>query len=106
VRRTKIVCTIGPACSDEAAVRDLIDAGMDVARINFSHGTHDEHARNIELVRRAAAEAGKRVAIMQDLCGPKIRTGLMAGGVALLKSGSAVTVTTDEVEGTSAPTRE
>jgi len=100
VRRTKIVCTIGPASSDEATVRGLIDAGMAVARINFSHGTAAEHLENIELVRRVAAEAGVRVAVMQDLCGPKIRTGSMKGGTVELASGSAVTVTAEAVEGT------
>ena len=73
--RTRIVCTIGPASEPEAVLRDMIRAGMDVARMNFSHGTHDDHIRRIALVRRLAAEEGAHVAIMGDLQGPKFRVG-------------------------------
>jgi pyruvate kinase len=72
---TKIVCTLGPVTSSPAAIGELIDAGLDVARINFSHGTHDEHARAIAIVRQLAAERGLPVAIMGDLQGPRIRIG-------------------------------
>lgn len=75
VRRAKIVCTLGPATASSAGVRGLIAAGMDVARLNFSHGTHQEHARVAELVRVESAAVGKPVAVLQDLSGPKIRTG-------------------------------
>src|ERR1700691_5301316 len=74
-RRAKIICTMGPACHSEAAMRDLLRLGMDVARLNFSHGTHEDHARNIERLRRAADREGQSVCILQDLQGPKIRTG-------------------------------
>jgi pyruvate kinase len=75
MRHAKIVCTIGPAVDSPEAIRELIEAGMDVARLNFSHGTHDEHARRAEWIRKASLEMDKPVAILQDLCGPKIRTG-------------------------------
>ena len=75
MRHAKIVCTIGPAVDSPEAIRELIQAGMDVARLNFSHGTHDEHARRAEWIRKASVEMDKPVAILQDLCGPKIRTG-------------------------------
>ena len=74
-RRAKIICTIGPACNTEAAMRDLLRLGMDVARLNFSHGTHEDHAHNITRLRRAAEREGRTVCILQDLQGPKIRTG-------------------------------
>jgi len=94
-RRTKIVCTLGPASADAATVRALAEAGMDVARLNFSHGTHDEHRRMMDLVRDAAAATGRTVALLQDLQGPKIRVGrLPAKGVAL-EVGQRLTLTAD-----------
>ncbi|MGA7755542.1 MAG: pyruvate kinase, partial [Candidatus Sulfotelmatobacter sp.] len=93
-RRAKIICTIGPACNTEAAMRDLLRLGMDIARLNFSHGTHDVHAQNIQRLRRAAAREGRTVCILQDLQGPKIRTGpLERHEPVLLKTGSVVTIT-------------
>ena len=80
MRRTKIVATLGPATSTPERIAGLIRAGMNVARMNFSHGTHAEHAARIAMVRRAAAEAGKHIAILQDLQGPKIRTGSLERG--------------------------
>ena len=80
VRRAKIVCTLGPATDDPTALEHLIRAGMDVARLNFSHGTHEEHGRRIAILRAAADACGKPVAILQDLCGPKIRAGRFPGG--------------------------
>jgi len=74
-RRAKIICTIGPASDTPEALGSLIEAGMDVARLNFSHGEHEEHARRLTMVREAAARRGRAVAVLQDLCGPKIRTG-------------------------------
>lgn len=74
-RRAKIVCTIGPACDTEDKLVELIRAGMDVARLNFSHGTHEEHGARLERVRAASRRAGRPVAALQDLCGPKIRAG-------------------------------
>jgi len=75
VRRAKIVCTIGPATASAVGIRGLINAGMDVARLNFSHGDHEGHQRVANLVRSESAALGKPVAVLQDLCGPKIRTG-------------------------------
>ena len=79
MRRTKIIATLGPASSSEAVIRELIDDGVDVFRLNFSHGTHDGHAAVIDKVRRAAQEAGRIVALLQDLSGPKIRIGKLRG---------------------------
>jgi len=99
-RRAKIICTIGPACNTEAAMRDLLRLGMDIGRLNFSHGTHDVHAQNIQRLRRAAAREGRTVCILQDLQGPKIRTGpLERHEPVLLKTGSVVTITPQDVAG-------
>jgi pyruvate kinase len=103
-RRAKIICTIGPASNTEVAMRDLLRLGMDIARLNFSHGTHEDHARNIARLRRAADREGRTVCILQDLQGPKIRTGLLEGHTpVLLKTGTVVTITPQNVAGT--PTR-
>jgi pyruvate kinase len=75
IRRAKLVCTLGPACDSPDGLRDLIDAGMDVARFNFSHGTHDEHGARLKRLREASADKKKAIAALQDLCGPKVRTG-------------------------------
>lgn len=100
-RRTKIVCTIGPASRTPERLRQLIDAGMDVARLNFSHGTHEEHAAVIATIRRLAQEAGRPVGILQDLQGPKIRTGALADGQPVtLVAGRHITVTTRQIPGT------
>jgi pyruvate kinase len=100
-RRAKIICTVGPACNSEAALRDLMRLGMDVARLNFSHGSHQEHARNIERLRRAASKENRTVCILQDLQGPKIRTGRVKGHVPItLDAGSRVTITARDIEGT------
>ncbi|MCC6748800.1 MAG: pyruvate kinase [Deltaproteobacteria bacterium] len=90
MRRTKIVCTLGPASHDEAIVAALIRAGMNVARLNFSHGSHDDHRRVYETVRRVAAELGAAVAVMQDLQGPKLRLGRLPGGPITLEVGELV----------------
>jgi pyruvate kinase len=101
-RRAKIIATIGPASDTESILRDLLRLGMDVARLNFSHGTHEDHARNIERIRRAARKEGCTVCILQDLQGPKIRTGRLKGHApVLLKTGTRVTITAREVPGTS-----
>src|SRR5208282_5476725 len=100
-RRAKIICTIGPACHSEAAMRDLLRLGMDVGRLNFSHGSHEDHARNIERLRRAAEKENRTVCILQDLQGPKIRTGRLEGHEpVLLKSGSTVLITPRDIVGT------
>ena len=100
-RRAKIICTIGPACSSEALLRDLLRLGMDVARLNFSHGSHQDHAHNIARLRRAAERERRTVCILQDLQGPKIRTGQLDGHQpVLLKTGSVVTITPQSILGT------
>jgi len=100
VRRTKIVCTIGPASRTREVIAGLIRAGMNVARLNFSHGTHEEHGRVIDLVRQVSAELGARVAILQDLQGPKIRIGTLESGTAVrLQQGAQLTITTEPVPG-------
>lgn len=99
-RRAKIVCTLGPATDSPKLMAELIEAGMDVARLNFSHGTFAEHARRLETLRRLARRLGKTVAILQDLQGPKIRTGpLERGGHIELRPGSTLTITTRPVAG-------
>src|SRR5512147_437456 len=102
-RRAKIVCTVGPSSSSEAMLRDLMRMGMDVARLNFSHGTHEEHARVIERLRRAAAKQERTICILQDLQGPKIRTGrLRDRRPIVLKSGSHLSITPRNILGTPA----
>jgi pyruvate kinase len=100
LRRAKIICTIGPSCSGAGALRELLSLGMDVARLNFSHGSHSDHAKSIETLRAVAAEANRTICIVQDLQGPKIRTGALKDHKpVLLKPGAAVTITAREVEG-------
>ncbi|MGQ9876908.1 MAG: pyruvate kinase [Chloroflexus sp.] len=100
MRRTKIVATLGPATSTPERIAGLIRAGMNVARLNFSHGTHAEHAARIAMVRRAAAEAGRHVAILQDLQGPKIRTGPLEHGQPVeLVVGQRFVITTEPIIG-------
>lgn len=101
-RHSKIVCTIGPATRTPRMIRKLIHAGMDVARLNFSHGTHAEHAQCIQMLREAAMELKKPIAILTDLQGPKIRTGgLASGGTVLLRAGQKFVITTAKVLGDS-----
>jgi pyruvate kinase len=101
-RKAKIVCTIGPASNSEIVLRDLMRLGMDVARLNFSHGTHEEHARVIDRIRKVARSERRSICILQDLQGPKIRTGrLKSRNPVVLKAGSSVTITPREIPGTS-----
>ena len=99
-RRTKIVCTLGPATTDPETIRRLVAAGMDVARMNFSHGSHEEHKQRVQRVREAAQEEGKVVTVLQDLQGPKIRVGEVQGGSVMLREGDEVTVATEGSEET------
>ena len=92
-RRTKIVATIGPASRDPEVLVRMVEAGVDVARLNFSHGSEEEHAETAERVRTAADRAGRNVALLQDLPGPKLRIGRLAGDLAELKPGDMVTFT-------------
>ncbi|MGV3531937.1 MAG: pyruvate kinase, partial [Chthoniobacteraceae bacterium] len=96
LRRTKIVATIGPASNSPEMLRQLIRAGMNVARLNFSHGTYDDHAATIAKLREASAELDMPVTILQDLQGPKIRVGKLPGGVMQLEPGATVTLTPAE----------
>jgi pyruvate kinase len=101
MRRTKIVATIGPASRDPRVLERLVQAGANVLRLNFSHGTHEEHARVVRTAREIEARLGRPLALLQDLSGPKIRTGLVAGGQIELRDGARIAITTDEaVEGT------
>ena len=98
--KTKIVCTIGPASESVETLKQLIESGMNVARLNFSHGDHEEHRNRIRNIRQAAEETGRSVAIMLDTKGPEIRTGPFKGGQAYLEEGSTVYLTMEDVEGT------
>jgi pyruvate kinase len=101
MRRTKIVATVGPASQDPAVLSRLIEAGVDVVRLNFSHGEHRDHHATIESVRAMTLGRDRPVALLQDLSGPKIRTGRVKGGSVTLREGARLVITTDEsVEGT------
>lgn len=99
MRRAKIVCTLGPATSSPEQIRALVDAGMDVARLNLSHGEYADHERVYLDVRRASDEAERAVGILVDLQGPKIRTGRFAQGAVVLVPGATFTITTRDVPG-------
>jgi pyruvate kinase len=101
-RHSKIVCTIGPACRSPRMIERLLRAGMDVARLNFSHGSHADHAASIAILRAAALTLHKPLAILADLQGPKIRTGALAGGIpVVLRAGQKFVITTARVLGDS-----
>jgi len=97
--RAKIVCTLGPASSTPERIGELIDAGMSVARLNFSHGSHDDHARMLQIVRSEAERRGKAIAALLDLQGPKIRIGKIANGQIELRPGAELTITTEDILG-------
>ena len=98
-RRTKIVATIGPACETKEQLRSLLQAGVNVFRLNFSHGEHQQKAEWIQHIRELSKQQRHAVSILGDLQGPKIRTGLMRGGSQLLTNGQQVQITTEEIEG-------
>lgn len=100
MRKTKIVCTIGPASESLEMLTQLIESGMNVARLNFSHGDHQEHGKRIQTIREAATNAGKYVAILLDTKGPEIRTNNFEDGIAELVAGQEVIISMDEVLGT------
>lgn len=100
MRKTKIICTIGPASRSEDMMRRLLLAGMNVARMNFSHGSHEEHKENIDRFRRVRDELGIPAAVLLDTKGPEIRTGAFRNGEAVLQDGQEFTLTTKDVEGT------
>ncbi|MDV8024160.1 pyruvate kinase [Rhodococcus sp. IEGM 1330] len=99
-RRTKIVCTLGPATATTERIRELVESGMDVARLNFSHGDHPDHQANYERVRAASDATGKAVGILADLQGPKIRLGRFAEGSTTWAAGELIRITVEECEGT------
>ncbi|MAQ19822.1 MAG: pyruvate kinase [Sandaracinus sp.] len=99
MRRTKIVCTLGPASSSVEVIDQLVAAGMDCARLNFSHGDHAQHAEMARKIREAAGRARRPLAILADLCGPKMRVGRFAAGSVELEEGQAFTLTTEKVDG-------
>ena len=102
MRRTKIICTLGPATGSLEKIRELIRAGMDVARLNFSHGTPETHARFAQWVRQASRDVGRPVALLQDLGGPKIRTGTLGARRSVaLRQGQRFWLTAKETEGSS-----
>jgi pyruvate kinase len=100
-KRTKIIATIGPASSSPAIIARLIRAGMDAARLNFSHGNHKDHRQRIKLIRSEAAKSGKQIAIIQDLQGPKLRVGAIQNDSVMLKRGDSLTLTKRRITGTS-----
>ncbi|SMO91104.1 pyruvate kinase [Gracilimonas mengyeensis] len=100
-RRTKIVCTIGPSCNTQEKIEDLLLHGMNVARLNFSHGSHEDHAKVIKHIRKAARKYQYSVPVLMDLQGPKIRVGNMKDGAQKVESGSTIKITAEDVEGTS-----
>ena len=100
MRRTKIICTIGPSSQDEDMLRKIIEAGMNVARFNFSHGDHEEHGMKLERVRRISRELNLPVAVLLDTRGPEIRLRDFENGKEQLKAGQKFTLTTEEIMGT------
>ena len=100
MKKTKIICTMGPAVKDEETLRGLIRGGMDVARFNFSHGTHEEQKGRMDLLKKIRAEEKVPVAILLDTKGPEIRTGTLEDGKKIiLKEGQTFVLTSEEIEG-------
>ncbi|GGL41149.1 pyruvate kinase [Nocardia jinanensis] len=99
MRRTKIVCTLGPATATEERIRELVESGMDVARLNFSHGEHSDHAENYKKVRQACEDLSRAVGILADLQGPKIRLGRFAEERTVWATGETVRITVDDIVG-------
>lgn len=99
-KMARIVCTIGPASDAPETIGKMILAGMDVARLNFSHGSHESHAKTLQAIRDAEEKWGKPIAVLQDLCGPKIRTGAMKDNGVLLERGKRLVIQTEPIEGT------
>ena len=99
MRKTKIICTIGPACESEEMLTQLCEAGMNVARLNFSHGTHADHLERIQRIKRVREKLGLPIAIMLDTKGPEYRIRTFEGGKVTLAEGDEFTFTTQEVQG-------
>ena len=100
MRKTKIVCTLGPATNDKETIKKVVEAGMNVARMNFSHGDHDEHKQRIDLVKEVEKETEKTIGLMLDTKGPEIRTGEMKGDKIQLEADTEVIISKEDVEGT------
>lgn len=100
MRKTKIVCTLGPATNDKEIIKKVVEAGMNVARMNFSHGNHQEHKQRIDLVKEVEKETGQALGIMLDTKGPEIRTGEMKGDKIELETDSKLIISQTDVEGT------
>ena len=100
MRKTKIICTLGPSSSDEATLRRMMEAGMDVARFNFSHGTHEEHLEKFRIVDRLREELGLPIGTMLDTKGPEIRLGVFENGAVMLQPGAHFILTPEQVPGT------
>jgi len=98
-KRTKIVATLGPASIEKEVIKQLIEAGANVLRLNFSHGTHEDHQERINTIREISKEHDYHVAMLQDLQGPKIRIGLMKDGGVEIEDGQQLVITTKEIEG-------
>jgi pyruvate kinase len=99
MKRTKIVATMGPACADKTILSEMIKSGVDVARLNFSHGAHEDHLKFIKLIREISGELNKHVSILADLQGPKLRVGDIEGGSVMVENGSTITFTTKKCVG-------
>ncbi|MEU2147320.1 pyruvate kinase, partial [Streptomyces globisporus] len=99
MRRAKIVCTLGPATNSYDQIKALVEAGMDIARFNLSHGSYAEHEERYHHVRKASEEVGRSVGILADLQGPKIRLGRFREGPVLLERGDTFTITVEPLEG-------
>ena len=99
MRKTKIICTIGPASNSEEMIRKLAEAGMNVARFNFSHGTHEQHKRDMDTVKKVRAELDMPIAIMLDTKGPEYRIKTFKNQKVLLKDGDSFTFTTENIIG-------
>ncbi|NLX64882.1 MAG: pyruvate kinase, partial [Clostridiaceae bacterium] len=99
MRKTKIICTLGPAVDDEKILKSMIEEGMDVARLNFSHGSHEEHLKRVNLFKKVRDEVGKPVALLLDTKGPEIRLGVFEGGEAELDANETFILTTQEILG-------
>ena len=99
LKKTKVICTIGPACTDEQTLTDMALAGMNVARFNFSHGTHEEQKVKIELVKKVREKLNLPIALLLDTKGPEYRIGTFKTGKITVNSGDLFTLTTDTVEG-------
>ncbi len=99
MRKTKIICTIGPSCSDEATLREMMIAGMNVARLNFSHGTHPEHLEKITALKKLRTELDLPIGIMLDTKGPEYRIRAFENGKIFLNPGDVFTFTTEDVVG-------